>query len=278
MKNIPLVVSDPFMSNPFMKRPLLLFAMISIAALWFSGCGESPESVVRKKLFSPSPDKDVTASPEYNFSSLAGTVWKTRTKTAIGDAKIYTGAHTLALLPPDRFDPTDTNYGKIPDLKLIAVLPPGARLRITRLMKDRGAWGGVQVEGVVEDGTNAPKTVYVDRLFLFANPRWASYTNWGVNLDMLAPSGDSGLSAPSSPEIGDTPQAGYKKGYAYGKSSAILANNALPRNKQAAVKGLSDPWLGLESRPVAVMIYGEGYVVEYESGYRKGFHDHFEEK
>jgi len=164
-----------------MKTSILLFTMINIAVV-LSGCGESPESVVKKKLFSPSPGKDVTAEPYYNFSSFAGTVWKTKTKTAIGDAKIYTGAHTLALLPPARFDPTDPNYRKIPDLKLIAELPPGTRLRIARLMEDQGAWGGHWVEAVVEDGTNAPKTVSVDQLFLAKN---YSVTNWGVNPDML---------------------------------------------------------------------------------------------
>ena len=184
------------------------------------------------------------------------------------------------LLPPDRFDPTDPNYIRIPDIKSITVLPPRIRLCITWLLKDQGAWGGVQVEGVVVDEANALKAVYVDKDFL-TNVWWASKgptsnTNWGVNPDMLAPSGDSSLSASSSPEIGDTPQAGYKKGYTNGKARAILANNALPHNKQAAVKDLSDPWLGLASRPVAVMIYGEDYVAEYESGYLKGFHDHFE--
>ena len=162
-------------------RNVILTMIPSVALIFLVGCG-NPAEVAVKKLFRPSPDKDVTADPYYNFSPFAGTVWKTKTKTAIGDAKIYTGAHTLALLPPDRFDPTDPNYGKIPDLKLIAVLPPGARLRITRLMEDQGAWGGHSVEAVVEDGTNAPKAVYVDRLFLAKN---YSVTNWGVNPDML---------------------------------------------------------------------------------------------
>jgi hypothetical protein len=49
-------------------------------------------------------------------------------------------------------------------------------------MEDQGAWGGHSVEAVVEDGTNAPKAVYVDRLFLAKN---YSVTNWGVNPDML---------------------------------------------------------------------------------------------
>ncbi|MDB6122009.1 MAG: hypothetical protein JWQ71_1002 [Pedosphaera sp.] len=172
-----------------MKRYILLFAMISLAALGFSGCGDSPESLVRKKLFSPSPDKDVTAEPYYNFSPFTNTVWKTKTRTAIADFKIYTGAHALLLLPPKGFDPTDPNYRIVPNLQVITVLPPGTRLRITRLMEDQGAAGSLWVEAVVEDGTKAPKAVSVTRDFL-ANIRFASTgpttnTNWDVNPDML---------------------------------------------------------------------------------------------
>jgi hypothetical protein len=161
----------------------------SLALVFLVGCGNSPESFVKKKLFSPSPDKDVTADPYYNFSPFKNTVWKTKTKTAIAEAKNYTGAPLFILSPPDRFDPTDTNYTTIPDIKIIAVLPPGTRLRITRLLKDQGAWGGVGVEASVENGTNAPRAVYVDRYFLanvwFASKGPTSNTNWGVNPDML---------------------------------------------------------------------------------------------
>ncbi|MDB6122285.1 MAG: hypothetical protein JWQ71_1278 [Pedosphaera sp.] len=171
------------------KRSAIHAMIASLALVFLVGCGDSPESLVRNKLFSPRPNKDVTADPEYNFSPFTNTVWQTKTKTAIGDIKSYTGAYQLILLPPESFDPTDPKYRKIPDIKSTTVLPPGIRLRITRLLKDQGAWGGYLVEGVVEDGTKAPKTVYVDRDFL-ANVWWASKgpttnTNWGVNPDML---------------------------------------------------------------------------------------------
>lgn len=172
------------------SKRVVISVMITLVALAFLvGCGPNPAEVSVKKLFRPSPDKDVTMSPEYNFSSFAGTVWKTKTKTAIADGKSYTGVHQLSLLPPDRFDPTDPNFTTIPDMKLIAVLPPGTRLRFTRLLQDQGARGGLIVEAIVEDGTNAPKAVYVDRLLL-ANVWWASQgptsnTNWGVNPEML---------------------------------------------------------------------------------------------
>ena len=170
-----------------MKRPILLFAMITMAALLLSGCGQSPESAI-KKLYRPSPDKDITTSPEYNFSSFVGTVWKTKTKVAIADLKRYTGAPEIKLLAPERFDPTHPRYNPPVDMKIIAVLPPGTRLRITRLLQDQGAWGGVQVEPVLLDGTNAQKTVLLDG-YLYAGNRWSrgpqSNTNWDADPGML---------------------------------------------------------------------------------------------
>src|SRR5262245_26289667 len=141
------------------------------ALLLLAGCGPSPEGAV-KKLFRPSPDKDVTASPGYNFSSFTNTVWKTKTQTAIADLKRYTGAEEIKLLAPERFDSTHPRYNPITDMKIIAVLPPGTRLRIARLMKDQGAWGGVQVEAVLLDGTNAQKAVYLDP-FMVAGNAWS---------------------------------------------------------------------------------------------------------
>jgi hypothetical protein len=170
-------------------KTIFRIIVLASASFFLNGCGDSPESLVRKKLFSPSPDKDVTADPYYNFSPFTNTVWKTKTKSAVAEGKNYTGASLLSLVPPDFFDPTHPNYTTIPNIKIIAVLPPGTRLRITRLLKDQGAWGGVGVEAIVENGTNVPKAVYVDRHFLanvwFASKGPTSNTNWGVNPDML---------------------------------------------------------------------------------------------
>src|SRR5690242_16072606 len=94
------------------RRIANLFALVLLA-----GCG-NPAEVAVKGLFRPSPDKDVTTDPNYNFSAFTNTVWKTRTKTAIVDAKRYTGAHDIALMPPEFFDPTHSNYSRytpIPD-------------------------------------------------------------------------------------------------------------------------------------------------------------------
>jgi hypothetical protein len=170
-----------------MKRSIFLIAMINIFALLL-GCSRGPEKAV-KPLYQPSSDKDVTASPDLNFSSFAGTVWKTKTKVAIADLKRYTGARQASLLPPDSFDPTDPKYfGKIPDMKMIAVLPPGVRLRITRLLQDQGAWGGLLVEAVLLDGTNAQQVLYMDPSF-FAGNAWTrgpnSNTNWTGDAALL---------------------------------------------------------------------------------------------
>ncbi|MDB6125215.1 MAG: hypothetical protein JWQ71_4208 [Pedosphaera sp.] len=159
------------------KRSIIHAMIASLALLFLVGCR---------------PDKDVTADPHYNFSSFTNTFWKTKTKTAIAGFKGHAPASQpqFILLPPDRFDPTDPNYIKIDFIgSIAAVLPSGTRLRITRLLQDQGNSGGVQVEAVVEDGTKAPKAVYLDRDFL-ANIRFASTgptsnANWGVNPDML---------------------------------------------------------------------------------------------
>src|SRR6185369_16768785 len=74
----------------------VILALALIAANMFAGCGKNPATAAVKPLFRPSPDKDVTKVPSYNFSSFAGTIWKTKTKTAIADIKIYTGAHNIA--------------------------------------------------------------------------------------------------------------------------------------------------------------------------------------
>jgi len=151
------------------KRSIIPAIITSVALVFLVGCA----------------DKDVTTLPQYNFSSFANTVWKTKTKTAI----VLYGSPPLLLWPPSRYDPAGSNYITLPNTRVLAVLPAGTRLRITRLMEDQGERGGVEVEGVVEDGTNTPKAVYVDKTFL-ANVWWASKgptTNktWGVNHDML---------------------------------------------------------------------------------------------
>jgi hypothetical protein len=173
-------------------RLLRVVLLTLLAANIFVGCGDNPATKAVKPLFKPSADKDVTKDPRYNFSPFVGTIWKTKTKTAIVDMKRYTGAHDIALLPPEFFDPKDPDYSRhtpIPDLKIITVLPPGTRVRITRLMQDQGAAGGVHVEALIEGGTNSQTTAFLDS-YLIAENWWNSRgpttnTNWSGDPRML---------------------------------------------------------------------------------------------
>ena len=135
------------------------------------------------------PDTDVTSSPEFNFKSFAGTVWKTKVKVALADLKQYTGKHDLNLLVPMHFDPTHPEYTPAHDMQIIAVLPIGTRLRIERLMKDNGEWGGIRVVAVLQDETYSEKTLYLDKMLLaknrFVRTGWSDSKEWGVDPDML---------------------------------------------------------------------------------------------
>lgn len=135
------------------------------------------------------PDTDVTPSPHYNFSSFSGTVWKAKVKTVIGDVKRYTNEHALTIFPPEAFDPTHPKYRPVHDMRIITELPVGTRLRIGRLMKDNGNWGGVRVTVTLENGTYSNRLVYLDRMLLaqnrFITPAWSASTNWDVNPEML---------------------------------------------------------------------------------------------
>jgi hypothetical protein len=146
-----------------------------MASIFLNGCGQS--------------DTDITNSPEYNFSSFSGTLCETRVKVALADAKRYNGAHEATLFPAEMFDKKNPNYVPVHDMQVITVLPVGTLLRIGRLMKDNGDWGGVEVTATVESGEYAKKTVYLDqRLFaknVFIWTGWSNSRNWGVNPDVL---------------------------------------------------------------------------------------------
>ena len=134
------------------------------------------------------PDTDVTSSPEYNFKSFAGTVWKTKVEVALADLEQYTRKHDLNLLIPMHFDPTHPKYTPAHDMQIIAVLPVGTRIRIDRLIKDNGSWGGVRVAAKLEDRTYSQETVFLDDMLLAKNQFTWGVTEskeWGVNPDML---------------------------------------------------------------------------------------------
>jgi len=161
---------------------LIVVACVTLTA----GCGPSPDSAL-KQAYSPKAYKDVTSSPEYNFSTFSGTVWKTKTKVALANVKRYTGAYERTLLAPIHFDTADPKYTSGPEKHVDKVMPAGTQLQIGRLMEDQGAWGGVQVEAVLQD-QKGESIVYLDPWLLSGN-KWSggptSYTNWGVNSDVL---------------------------------------------------------------------------------------------
>lgn len=153
-----------------MKKAAFMFRILTIAALFLRGCGHPP-------------DTDVTSSPEYGFTSFAGTTWRTKVKVAVADLK-----GDAYILAPEHYDSTHPSYRPPPDLHTFAVLPIGTRLRIERLMKDNGNGGFVRVIATLEDGKYS-KTVYLDNRMLTKNdflwPGESQPKIWGVAPDML---------------------------------------------------------------------------------------------
>ena len=136
------------------------------------------------------PDTDVTASPEYNFASFAGTVWKTKIKLAVADLEEYTHTIHPYLLTPVSFDTTDPNYTHLPNMRGVAVpLPAGTRVKIKQLIKDNGIGGIMWVTAALDDGTYPQKIVYLDRELLaknaFLEPGQSYPKIWAVAPDML---------------------------------------------------------------------------------------------
>ncbi len=173
-----------------MKGAIFEIMMPVMVASLLSGCGPNG----RDAMFKRRPDTDVTSSPEYNFKSFSGTVWKTKVKVALGDIKAYTGEHHITLLTPRAFDPTHPEYTPPPCLeKMIAVLPVGTRVRIERLIKDNGMAGLLYVTASLDDGATASlehgKVLYLSNYFLAKNRFiWEGSSDskeWGVDLDLL---------------------------------------------------------------------------------------------
>jgi hypothetical protein len=167
------------MNRPWGSIQLVLLSMLLL------GCDRTPQAAI-SSAYAPSPDQDVTTSARFNFTPFAGTVWKTKVKTAIADIKRYTGAIDTKLLAPSHFDPSDPQYTPIKDLKVLAELPVGTRLRITRLLQDQGAGGNVEVEAVILDGANADRAVRVDGAMVHdTEPSNAPKIVWGAAPNML---------------------------------------------------------------------------------------------
>jgi hypothetical protein len=151
-----------------MRESILAVILLSAMASCMTGCRP--------------PDTDVSSSPRYNFSSFTTTAWQTKVKVALADLEQYTGRHALTLLAPQDFDLAHPELHPT-NLRVIAVLPVGTRLRIGRLMEDNGNWGGVRVTAILDDGreVNIDEALLAQNHFFHNSPS----TNWGVNPDML---------------------------------------------------------------------------------------------
>ena len=168
---------------------LRLMLILALVALPLGGCRPT--------------ETDVTHSPRYDFSTFAGTGWRTKVKLALADVKEYTGAHHLYLLPPFEFEPTSPRYSPPVDSHIVRVLPAGTRIRIGRLMFDNGEGSLLWVTASLDDGLGPERIVYVSEMLLARN-RWIpgpgpvgerrpgsdTSMTWGVNpkyLESAAP-------------------------------------------------------------------------------------------
>jgi hypothetical protein len=175
------------------KSKVILVAVVAIvgslvAVFIYNNLASNTPAVIVHSINQRS-DSDVTTSPNYNFSSFAGTVCKTKTRTAIAEFKNYKRKLSLDLLPPQFFDTNDPKYTLVYPTRLVAFLPVGTRIRIDHLMEDNGARGGVNVFGIVLDGTNAQTQVLLGRDFfgpnVFLHIGQSSSITWDVNTNWL---------------------------------------------------------------------------------------------
>lgn len=153
-----------------MTKRAVMTCMLASTLMWWTSCMKS--------------ESDVTHAPEYNFAPFTGTLWRSKVKVAI--AELDGRPH---ILPPDLFDPTHPSYRSLPNIKMREVLPVGTRVRIARLMRDNGVWGGVRLTATVEDGVYAGQTFYLERGFLVRNnymyPGDGHPRSWAVNPELL---------------------------------------------------------------------------------------------
>src|SRR5260370_38715831 len=93
-----------FVVGFIMKNVGLWTKVLAMASFFLNGCGQAPNPF---KGYKQPPDTDVTSSPEYNFASFAGTVWKAKVKVGLQDLKGYTGSLDKAHHAHENFHPQD---------------------------------------------------------------------------------------------------------------------------------------------------------------------------
>jgi hypothetical protein len=157
-----------------MKEFIVVLILLTTFVVYFAGCRQPSVS-------------NVSSDPKYNFSSFTNTAWKTKVTVALADLEQYNGGHALTLMEPQAFDSTHPEYHPL-NMRLIAMLPVGTHLRIGRLMKDNGSWGGVRVTVMLDDGreVNISEQMLAKNQFFHTSPS----TNWGISPDMLEATGD----------------------------------------------------------------------------------------
>jgi len=131
----------------------ILLALASlIGGTSLSGCGDV--------------ETDVTADTRYNFQSFAGSTYKAKDKLTVVKVKQYNGQQNMILFPASTFDRSRSDYRTLPGvLGTVTDVSVGAKVQVSRLMKDNGNWGGVRVTALLEDGT----VVYLSERLLVPN-------------------------------------------------------------------------------------------------------------
>jgi hypothetical protein len=134
-------------------------------------------------------DHDVSSG--YNFSTFAGTIWKTKVPVAlIQEGNVVVGndctqKDELSFAGgPAYWQEYDGLY------RIAAILPPGTSIRIDRLMEKGNDAGGLYVEATVQSGPEKGKVIRASRrLFAynsFLNPGdRAAPDTWGPAPDKL---------------------------------------------------------------------------------------------
>jgi len=167
--------------------------MIVILGFIFTSCTCISIPVYMLNAMFGSSITDVTHSPEYNFASMAGTRWKTKTETAL--APNYGGSKRTYLIPPLNFHTAYhehaglSGYGRA----VTAKFPVGTHLRIEKLIKHRGGVSGVEqlfVIATLEDKVHSRKEVYLSLYFFERNAfLWRNHgpypKTWTANPDLL---------------------------------------------------------------------------------------------